>query len=69
MACHTSWNIVDLTTRNKYQWNFNQNAYIFIYKKYFEYSVGEIEAILSWPHSVNGSEGRQVEKEKVLISL
>ena len=42
------WNIVNWTTRNKLQWNFNQNSYICI-KNLFLNVVWKLAAILSRP--------------------
>ena len=47
------WNIVNLTIRNKLQWNVNQNSYIFIQKNVFENVVWKMAAILSRPQYVN----------------
>ena len=47
------WNVVDLTLRNKLQWNINQNSYIFIQEIAFENVVWKIAAILSRPQCVN----------------
>ena len=33
------WNIVNWTFKNKLQWNFDQNSYIFIQENAFEYVV------------------------------
>ena len=41
------WNIVNRTLRNKLQWNFNQNLYIFIQENAFDNVVCKIGAILS----------------------
>ena len=46
------WDIVNWTLRNKLQWNFNRNSYIFI-KNAFESVVCKISAILSRPQCVN----------------
>ena len=46
-------NIVNWTLRNKLQWNFNQNSYIFIQQNAFEKVICEIVAILSGPQCVN----------------
>ena len=46
------WNIVNLTLRNKLQWNVNWNSYIFIRENAFEYVVCEAAAILSQPQCV-----------------
>ena len=46
------WNIVDLTLRNKLQWNVNRNSNIFIYGNAFQ-NVWETAAILSRPLCVN----------------
>ena len=47
------WNIVNWALRNKFQWNLNPNAYIFIHEYAFENVVREMTAILSWPQYVN----------------
>ena len=41
-----------MTFRDKIQWNFNQNSYIFIQEKAYEYVVYEISAILCRPQCV-----------------
>ena len=43
------WNIVNWSLRNKRQWNFNWNLYIFIEENAFENVVWKKAAILSWP--------------------
>ena len=43
------WDIVNCTLRNKFQWNFNRNPYIFIQENAFENVVCEMAAILSRP--------------------
>ena len=45
-------NIVNLTPRNKLQWNFNRNSYIFIQENAFE-NVCKMVAISSQPQCVN----------------
>ena len=45
-------NIVDLTLRNKLQWNGNRNSYIFIQENPFENVVWKMAAILSRPQCV-----------------
>ena len=53
--CHylnQCWNIIDWTIRNKLQWNFDQNSYIFIQENAFENVVCEMAAILSLPQCV-----------------
>ena len=47
------WNIVNWTLRNKLQWIFNRNSYIFIHENAFENVVCEMAAILSRPQCVN----------------
>ena len=47
-----SWIIVNLTLRNKLQWNCNQNSNIFIEENTFENVVCEKAAILSRPQCV-----------------
>ena len=46
------WNIADLTTGNKLQWNFNQNPNIFIQENAFENVVCEMASNLSRPRCV-----------------
>ena len=41
------WDIVNWTLKNKLQWNFNRNSYIFFHENAFEYVVWEMVAILS----------------------
>ena len=41
------------TIRNKFQWNFNRNAYIFIQENAFKDVVREKAAILCRPQCVN----------------
>ena len=62
MACHLSvpshylnqsWNIVNLTLRNKLQLNFNPNSLTFNQDNAFKYVVCEMAAILSWLQCVN----------------
>ena len=48
-----SLNIVNWTIRNKLQWNFNQNSYIFIQEIAFENVLCKLAAILSQPQCVN----------------
>ena len=59
MACHLNraktiiwWNIVNWTPKNKFQWNPNQNSYIFIQENTFENGVCEMVSILSLPQYV-----------------
>ena len=47
------WNIINWTPRNKLQWNFNRNLYIFIQENPFENFVWKMAAILSQPRRVN----------------
>ena len=47
------WNIVNLTRRNKLQWNVNWNSYFFIQENACENVVCEKAAILSRPQRVN----------------
>ena len=49
------WNIVNWTTRNKIQWNFNRNIYIFDQENPFENVVWKMSVILSRPQCVNKS--------------
>ena len=44
--------IINWTLRNKHQWNFNQNSYIFIQENAFEMVVWKMPAILSRPQCV-----------------
>ena len=44
-----SWNIVNWNLRNKLEWNFQQNSYIFIQENAFENIVCEMVATLSEP--------------------
>ena len=46
------WNIINWTPANKFQWNFNQNSYIFIQENPFENAIRKMVAILSWPQCV-----------------
>ena len=46
------WNIVDLTLRNKLQWNLNRNSYIFIQENAYKNFIWKMAAILSWPQCV-----------------
>ena len=46
------WNTVNWTLRNKFQWNLNQNLYIFIQENAFGNVVWKTAAILSWPQCV-----------------
>ena len=41
------WDIVNLTIRNKLQWNFNRNSYIFIQENAFENVVCKMASIIS----------------------
>ena len=47
------WAIVNLTIRNKLQWNINRNSHTFIQENAFENVVCEISVILSRPWCVN----------------
>ena len=47
------WNIVNWTLENKFQWNVNRNAYIFIQENAPENVVWKMAAILSRPQYVN----------------
>ena len=47
------WNIVNWPLRNKFQWNFNRNSYIFIHENAFEKVVCKMAAILSRPQCLN----------------
>ena len=46
------WNIVNWTLRNKLQWNFNRNTYIFIKENASENVIWKMVAILSRPQCV-----------------
>ena len=46
------WNIVNWTLRNKLQWNFTRNSYIFIQENALENVVCEMASILSRPQYV-----------------
>ena len=46
------WNIVNWTLRNKIQWNFNRNSYIFIQENALENVVCEVASFLSRPQCV-----------------
>ena len=46
------WYIVNLTCRNKLQWNFNGNSNIFIRENAFESNACKMTAIMSWPQCV-----------------
>ena len=48
-------NIVNWTLRNKLQWNFDRNSYIFIQENAFDNVVWKMAAILSWTQCVKGS--------------
>ena len=47
------WNIVNWTLRNKLQWNFNPNSYIFIQLNTFENVICRMASILSRPQFIN----------------
>ena len=47
------WNIVNWTLRNKLQWNFIINSYVFIQENAFENGIWKMVAILSWIQCVN----------------
>ena len=49
-----SWIIVNLTLRNKLQWNLNQNSNIFIEENRFENVICKIVSVSSQPQCVNG---------------
>ena len=51
------WNIVSWTHRNKLQWNFDWNLYIFIQEYAFESVVWKMAAILCRPKCVKHQEG------------
>ena len=46
------WIIVNWALKNKLQWNFNQNSYIFIQEYAFENIICEMAAILSQPQEI-----------------
>ena len=52
ICTNAAWNIVNWTLRNKLQWNFNRNSYIFIQENPFENIVWKMAAILSRPQCV-----------------
>ena len=45
--------LIGTLLRNKFQWNFNRNSYIFIQENEFENVICEMAAILSRPQCVN----------------
>ena len=45
--------IVNMNLRNKLQWNFKWNLYIFIQENPFQNAVWKMAAILSWPQCAN----------------
>ena len=47
------WNVVNLTLKNKFWWNINQNLHIFIHENAFENVVCEMLAILSQAQWIN----------------
>ena len=47
------WIIVNWSFRNKFQWHFNRNSYIFLHENAFENVVWKMAAILSPPQCVN----------------
>ena len=47
------WNIVNWTLRNKLQWNFNRNSYIFIQENVSVKVIWKMAAILFRPQCVN----------------
>ena len=49
------WNIINWNLKNKLQWNFKQNSYIFIQDNAFENVVWKMVAILSQPQCVLNS--------------
>ena len=49
LALNQCWNIVNSNLRNKVQWNFNRDSYIFVQENVFEYVVWKMVAILSRP--------------------
>ena len=53
------WDIVNLTLRNKLQWNINQSAKLFIHQNVFENVICEIASVLSrgrWVNSLGPSD-------------
>ena len=46
------WNIVNMTLRNKSQWNINRDSHIFIQENAFENVICKMSAIVSRPHCV-----------------
>ena len=53
MACRLVGDIVNLTLRNKLQWNFDRNSYISIEENVFENVVWKMATILSRPECIN----------------
>ena len=53
IICTKYCNIVNLTLRNKLQWNFNRNWNIFIQENVFENIVCEMASIMCRPQCVN----------------
>ena len=47
------WDIVNWTRRNKLQWNFNRNSYLFIQENAFQNVAWKMTAIVSRPQCVN----------------
>ena len=47
------WDVVNWTLRNKLQWNFHRNSYLFIQENAFENVVWKMTAIFSRPQCVN----------------
>ena len=52
IICGQCWDIANWTPRNKLQWNFYRNSYIFIHENPFENVVWKMASILSWPQCV-----------------
>ena len=51
------WNNVNWTTRNKFQWNFNQNTTIFIKENAFENVVCKVSTIFTRPQCLKTIDG------------
>ena len=64
------WNIVNWTLRNKRQWNFNRNSYVFIQENAFENVVCEMASTLPRPQCVKiGSVCLRVYVHVYLLSI
>ena len=56
-----SWNSINWTHGNKFQWIFNQNTTIFIQQNAFENVVCKVSSILSRPQCVNGCKKQKID--------